>query len=66
MTYIGTSHFIDLPAAVSYYRGYGYSLIDVQHKVDIGEIHLGPPHIKNNEHLITIDRDTRYAIVTEE
>ena len=37
----GTSYFPSLQDALNYYNGYGDDADAVQHKIDIGEIHIG-------------------------
>lgn len=64
----GTSHFVSVRAANSYYEPYGLDSADVLHKITNGEIHIGPPTLKPGERLVVIDNDTghswggRYAI----
>ncbi len=64
MTKTGTSHFVSLQTAVRYYKDYGYGLNDVQQKVKDGEIHLGPPVVKDGQKLSIIDGG-RYALTEE-
>lgn len=69
MTTIGTSHFVSLGDAASYYRDTmpgadGYRT--ARRKLDAGEIHLGPPALKDGELLTLIDSARRFAIVTQE
>jgi hypothetical protein len=61
MTY-GTSHFVDLAAALKYYKAYGYDKPAVKQKLAEGQIHLGPPTLKPGETLRVIDNGTRYQI----
>lgn len=66
MTIIGTSHFVSLADAASYYRDTfpgedGYKA--ARRKLDAGEIHLGPPALKAGELLTLLDGGRRYAIV---
>jgi len=63
---IGTNHFISFQAACDYYASYGDTRADVERKLRDGEIHIGQPRLKPDEHLITVDHDWRYAIVLEE
>jgi hypothetical protein len=66
MTTIGTSHFVSLADAASYYRDTmpgadGYRT--ARRKLDEGEIHIGPPALKDGELMTFIDGGRRYAIV---
>tara|TARA_B100000809_G_scaffold254265_1_gene291255 strand:+ start:624 stop:833 length:210 start_codon:yes stop_codon:yes gene_type:complete len=48
-TYIGTSHFYNLDAAVTYYKPYGFDAPEVRRKLADGEIHIGPPPAAEGE-----------------
>lgn len=63
--YVGTSYFVSFPAALRYYRPYGFDRAAVQQKLDEGEIHIGKPPVKAGETLSLIDGRTRYQITTE-
>lgn len=63
MITVGTSYFLVLAAAVSYYRDYGLAPSQVEAKVKTGEIHIGEPPLQPGEKLTTIDGGRRYAIV---
>lgn len=60
--FIGTSYFRSLPDAVKYYKPYGENTTSVKYKIKMGEIHIGRPKIKNNEHLLLNKEEGRYFI----
>jgi hypothetical protein len=64
-----TNHFTSKSAALHYYSLYYRDFIDccieVARKIDIGEIRIGTPPLKPNEHLVLIDGGDRYAIENE-
>lgn len=62
----GTSHFVNKPAAVRYYRNYEYpnAVKAVERKIAEGEIHIGQPTLKPGETLNVIDNGTRYQITS--
>lgn len=59
----GTSHFVTRAAAIRYYEVFGYDTKDVEAKLAEGEIHIGPPTLKDGERLGMMDGG-RYSIVT--
>lgn len=61
---VGTSHFHTQALANEYYAKQGLSPDDVARKIADGEIHIGPPDIKDNERLILID-GCRFAIESD-
>lgn len=65
MTIIGTSYFVSLAKAASYYRDYegGDGYAAANRKVSEGSIHIGKPDLKPGQVLTVIDNGTRYAIV---
>ena len=63
---IGTCHFVSIQAACKYYAdddgSYTYEdEIEVSNKLNAGEIHIGPPEIKEGETL-SINEEGRYVI----
>ena len=58
---VGTCHFVDFDAAVSYYS-YGFSRTQVKGKVSRGEIKIGRPKLKKGQTLFLIDGHRRYGI----
>lgn len=65
MTY-GTSHFVDMPSAIRYYKAQGDDAASVRSKLDEGSIHLGKPVLKPGQRLHLLDEGTRYAIIEED
>ena len=63
MTTWGTCHFVSLPAAIRYYREYGYTDEQIIYKLNNGDIHIGKPlELKLGDRVVLIDDGTRYAI----
>lgn len=60
---VGTSHFVDLPAAIRYYKVYGYSPNDVRRKVEAGDIHIGPPALGQDERFHLDPAEGRYSVI---
>lgn len=59
----GTNHFVSYNAAKRYFAPYGFGDEDIQRKIADGGIKIGKPETTVEQILITIDKDTRYAIV---
>ena len=57
----GTSHFVSLSHAESYYAAMGYSSQDVASKIKAGEISIGEPALQQNDSL-SINGEGRYVI----
>ncbi len=64
MTIWGTSYFVSLKAAYDYYASYGVIKTEVDRGLREGEIHIGQPCLKQGEHLVTVDHDRRYAVIS--
>lgn len=64
MMIVGTSHFVSLRCALSYYAEYGVGKAGVTRKIAEGEIHLGPPTLKTGETIRLVDQNRRYAVIT--
>lgn len=63
MTIIGTSHFINRLAAISYYEAYEEDALQaVARKIGAGEIHIGPPQVRPGETLKVNREEGRYFI----
>jgi hypothetical protein len=60
----GTHHFPTKAQAERYYRVYGFDALDVQRKLDEGEIQLGAPPLQPGDELVLLDNQTRYGIQT--
>lgn len=58
-----TCHFKDKESACLYYKPYGLSEIDVDVKIQLGEICIGKPKIKPNDYL-HVSRAGQYVIET--
>lgn len=61
---LGTSHFVNVIAALRYYqRQYGEAAGEmVKKKIYSGEIKIGPPRVGPGQKLVLTDGGTRYAI----
>jgi hypothetical protein len=57
----GTSYFVNMQAALSYYAEYG-ERDAVARKIREGGIHIGRPPLKSGETLSLIDGGRRYAV----
>lgn len=57
----GTAHFVNIDKAIRYYGQQG-----AMERLDRGEIHLGRPLLKENQHCSVIHEDGRYQIHTLE
>lgn len=64
----GTSHFESVQSAERYYAEYGYSDVKkaVAQKLADGEIHIGPPQLKEGEELRLNREEGRYFIIAGE
>ena len=62
--WVGTAHFVSFDAARRYYRPYGYSAIEVRHKLEAGEIAIGEPRKPDGSRYESckLDLDGRYWI----
>ena len=58
-----TCHFKDKESACLYYKPYGLAEIDVDVKIQLGEIRIGKPETKPNDHL-HVSRAGQYVIET--
>lgn len=58
---IGTSHFVSMEHAVTYYRPYGFDRAAVFAKRDAGEINVGKPVLKSNERIVMLDGGSQAA-----
>lgn len=58
----GTSHFVSLDAARTYYKRQGESADSVDERLTEGAINIGPPTLREGETLIMVDDGLRYAI----
>jgi len=59
-----------LATAVNYYRGYycarkDFIQLHVRHKIELGEIHIGPPPVKEGETL-SVNEEGRYVLEYKE
>ena len=55
----GTSHFINIKSAITYYEDMGFSADDVREKLIEGEIHVGEPEAWAG-HRLRVDEDGRF------
>lgn len=58
----GTSHFVNLQAAIAYYQPYGSDSWEVNRKIKNGEISIGPPVLKSGQKLLIDQTEGRYFI----
>lgn len=60
----GTSHFVSETAAIKYYNTYsfGFGHLQLKHKLESGEIHIGKPELKANQTCFINDKEGRYFI----
>lgn len=58
----GTSHFVTVNCAVTYYRTHGYSRDEVMQKLKEKEIHIGEPPLQPGDKLSIIFGEGRYQI----
>ena len=58
----GTSHFINIKSAITYYENMGFSEDDVREKLIEGEIHIGEPEAWAG-HYLRVDKDGRFQQV---
>jgi len=56
----GTCHFSSHAAAHRYYRAYGVSTAEVYHKINFGEIKIGPPARRHDEEVFLNEKEGRY------
>jgi len=63
-TRIGTSYFKSISDAVRYYRDYDLDREDVMEKIRKGEIHIGKPPVRDEEHIILDPLENRYFYQT--
>jgi hypothetical protein len=56
----GTCHFKNHAAAHRYYRAYGISSAEVYHKINFGEIKIGPPARRHDEEVFLNEKEGRY------
>ena len=63
----GTSHFVSVDRAMRYYNTYspGFGQYSVNRKLAEGEIHIGPPEVKEGQSL-SINAEGRYVITEHE
>jgi hypothetical protein len=61
---VGTSYFVCFAAACRYYAQTHKGDIAriVEHKLEVGDIHIGHPPLKHGQKLVKIDDKTRWAI----
>jgi hypothetical protein len=55
----GTSHFINVKSAITYYEDMGFSADDVREKLIEGEIHVGEPEAWAG-HYLRLDEEGRF------
>ena len=55
----GTSHFININSAITYYENMGFSADDVREKLIEGEIHIGEPEAWAG-HYLRLDEEGRF------
>lgn len=60
---IGTCHFVSLQDAVRYYARQGIDAGGVKAKLAAGEIHIGPPPLKDGQRHQILLSEMRYHIV---
>lgn len=66
-TTYGTSHFVSMATAVTYYKAYEQNPHRaVITKLREGSIHIGKPELKAGQKLTIIDDGLRYAITEKE
>jgi len=67
MIITGTNCFITKTHAKAYYTEYGFSSLDVEHKISTGEIRIGqPPNIPADAHVYLRQPGGRYMIETKD
>lgn len=55
----GTSHFVNINSAITYYENMGFSADDVREKLIEGEIHVGEPE-EWAGHYLRVDEEGRF------
>lgn len=67
MTIIGTNCFVTKTHAKDYYAEYGFSSLDVEHKISTGEISIGwPVNVPTNARVYIDKSEGRYMIETKD
>jgi hypothetical protein len=60
----GTSHFINIKSAITYYENLGFSAYEVRDKLIEGEIHVGEPEAWDG-HYLKVDEEGRFHQVPD-
>lgn len=67
MTIIGTNCFVTKTLAKDYYAEYGFSSLDVEYKINTGEISIGwPVNVPTNARVYIDQSEGRYVIETKD
>ena len=67
MTITGTNCFVTKTRARAYYAEYGFSSLDVEHKISTGEISIGwPVNVPTNARVYIDQSEGRYMIETKD
>ena len=67
MTIIGTNCFVTKTHAKVYYAEYGFSSLDVEHKISMGEISIGwPVNVPTNARVYIDQAEGRYMVETKD
>jgi len=61
----GTNHFIDMNAAIKYYRSQQYDHAAIMQKYEENEFKIGKPEVKEGEQLLINKEEGRYFITTK-